>query len=339
MPKPSVDALAVACRRRKTIASAHDLFGKPDSTWINRGRLFPDHALPALLGFGLELRLERRELGEWRIRIRRLLAPFRVSFWRRSCRSRPFVARRMRVAGRVHGAGGRSADRRLCRRRWRGMAFGLGGVGRAPADRRSAHRAPSIRPAERKRPHLPRPPERRRPASRCLAACLPAWRCLPCGRRRPSDRPGRQTSIISGSLGAVAAASLAGTETSSAIAGANGASGTGSLADRRRLFSATSGAAGEPDFDRLAVALPRRAETSMPRPPHRRPPARPKLRLPPQSSRLLPAWRPPRASRQAAVRQSLWPRRSPAFRCCRQRSSRPGRRSAGSAGFGRRSMR
>ena len=46
----------------------HDLFGKPAST-------FPDHALAALLGVSLELRLQRRELGEWRIRVGRFLAP------------------------------------------------------------------------------------------------------------------------------------------------------------------------------------------------------------------------------------------------------------------------
>ena len=46
----------------------HDLFAKPAST-------FSDHSLAALFGVGLKLRLQRRELGEWRIRIGRFLAP------------------------------------------------------------------------------------------------------------------------------------------------------------------------------------------------------------------------------------------------------------------------
>src|SRR5487761_869096 len=43
--------------------------GQPAST-------LADHALAALLGVGLELRLQGRELGKWRIRIGRFLAPF-----------------------------------------------------------------------------------------------------------------------------------------------------------------------------------------------------------------------------------------------------------------------
>ncbi len=45
----------------------HDLIGRPVST-------FPDHALAALLGVGLKLRLERREFCKRRIRVGRLVA-------------------------------------------------------------------------------------------------------------------------------------------------------------------------------------------------------------------------------------------------------------------------
>src|SRR5882724_10990159 len=41
---------------------AHVLIGKPVPT-------FPGHALTRLLGVRLELRFQRRQLGEWRIRI------------------------------------------------------------------------------------------------------------------------------------------------------------------------------------------------------------------------------------------------------------------------------
>ncbi len=174
--------------------------------------------------------------------------------------------------------------------------------------------------------------ERQTSGVACLASCLPAWRCLPCERRRPSDRPGRHTSIISGSARTVAVASLAGTEISSAIAGTDGASGTGSLAEpsatvadcriRRRW---------RPDRNLRPLRPPRRALA-----------ARPKLRPPRRSSRLLPAWRLPPASRQATVRQCLLPHRSPVVSplpaaVVSLRFSAAG--SAGSGGFGRRSRR
>src|SRR5208282_5323578 len=62
------DALAIKFGRRLHSLVEHDLFGKPAST-------FPDHALATLLGLFFELSLQRRELGERRIRIGRFLAP------------------------------------------------------------------------------------------------------------------------------------------------------------------------------------------------------------------------------------------------------------------------
>jgi hypothetical protein len=53
MPQPFVDALAIKLSRRLYPLVEHDLFEKPAAT-------FPNYALAALLGIGLELRLERR---------------------------------------------------------------------------------------------------------------------------------------------------------------------------------------------------------------------------------------------------------------------------------------
>src|SRR5262249_11567936 len=55
--------------RSMRLALAHVLIGEPVST-------FPEHALTPLLGIRLQLLLEGRELGEWRVRIRLLVAAF-----------------------------------------------------------------------------------------------------------------------------------------------------------------------------------------------------------------------------------------------------------------------
>ena len=93
-----------------------------------------------------------------------------------------------------------------------GMAFGLGGVGRRrligglfTGRRQFGRRSGSGRVYRDGRSG-----DVRRSAG-LAACCRHGDACLADGAR-PSDRPGRHTSIISGSLGAVAAASLAGTE-------------------------------------------------------------------------------------------------------------------------------
>ena len=95
-----------------------------------RGKLFPNHALSALFGFRLELSLKRRELGEWRIRVRRLLAPFRVSFLAPLLPFWPFVARRMVGRPVAFAAWPVEALIAPLPATMAGMAFGLGGVGR-----------------------------------------------------------------------------------------------------------------------------------------------------------------------------------------------------------------
>ena len=107
MPQPSVDPLAPLPLRRvvvawdyinrcPTISLQRDLFGKSAPAT-------PDHTLAALLRFRFELGLERRKLGERRVRIRRLFAPFMPLL--------PFrVVRHGQAGGRVRAADGRAAD-------------------------------------------------------------------------------------------------------------------------------------------------------------------------------------------------------------------------------------
>ncbi len=187
------------------------------------------------------------------------------------------------VAGRVHGAGGRSADRPPAGddggngvRAWRRRP--------TPADRRSARPAPSVRPAERKRPHPPRRQERSRPALRASRhACRHGDACLANGaglRTGPGATP-RSSPVRSGSPPSHHSLArrllLRSPELMAHPAQARWQS-------RRRQFPLPH-----------PTPLAARPKLRPPRQPHPPPPARPKLRPPRQSSRLLPVWRPPPA--------------------------------------------
>jgi len=130
MPQPSVDALAINLSRRHYSLVEHDLFGPSFArrSGLCEGRnpasTFPDHALATVLGFGFKLSLQRRELGERRIRIGRLLAPLvppRMGRWPLALAARtiePLLGSVPATVARVASSIGRIGRRRLlgCRR-------------------------------------------------------------------------------------------------------------------------------------------------------------------------------------------------------------------------------
>ena len=154
--------------------------------------------LAPLLGVGLELRLERGELGERRIRVRRFLAAVGAAL------AVPLGARRDAcAAGRARGAAGRTAaSPPLAVGAWSRLSFALWSalaVGRrSPCRRRRRFRRPTARAARA----VPVPVTLRFFAGRAggMRACV----ALRDGGGRDGLRrvPGRQTSIISGSAAA-----------------------------------------------------------------------------------------------------------------------------------------
>ncbi len=283
-------------------------------------------SLAALLGIGLKLGLERRELGERRIRIGRLLA--RRS-GRRSCRScrAAFGGRPVAVPARpVESL--LAADLAAPRRRWRDWRSGW------PASVRAAWSAPCSAgaPSPRRRRRRPHPPASARaqcfrPRRGARNACRAA-RCLPM-RPRAALRPARPPHFDHFRLGwRAAAAGSAGVSTESTTARLLTGRGCRILRrDGRRspasqpvlrlepTQSATSGA-------RLRLR-PLRARL-------RAAPAKPRLQCRPRPRRR----RSPRALRQRGPSRLLTTRSRLAARRLQPAPARPA-----PAGLGRRSSR